>query len=718
MSFRFTPGCCCGSEEQGPCKPPCQKLFEGFYNIIWYERDSNQPLLYSSYPARCKDTGFVIAENAYNDGGSASGCVEFGIAYELKNGTYRFYADPNAQVKNGNARLYVQLVSALAEYGSNNANYYRRTAEWKTSDPESFDPTAYYSLVRKYTYDNLYHGTFDYYIVHAVPFNFTAEPIRFQKGTNNRLQRVELSAVPLLDPTGTPTANTSDMHLNKTVAQYFVTPESCGVRPLDSCDYRVLQSYAGLIPANRVRSFFDSCASGLTSGQPVPPTTYFYLRLWGVNRSWAPIVETVGVTFARRGGAIHPIVKKGRYSMQTCQLDNSTFKTYYNQYRASGAVDYPDGLLEFSGTTAGQIKASSLMFGTGNDGALDNLDSVGTANSVPARWENTSDPLNDNAQRFRGIYWLFGEVCPCDGEFQNEVTSGTLFTLVGKCSLNTGNLTPCGYMSSDGWRQFAKSRMLNLTPSQSILYEERMREVGGAFNSESYNDFGDMLSGYYFYTESGQQIHYLGAVPFREGKRLTHLLWCIGQPGTSARNAVNRDPTSVADLTPCTIDLEFIIIAKPASIAFLTSKGYQLREYLNRDKYYKFYPYLSAVDSYSSPGSYQERSIGPNMSDSLLAQFKTQYNLEQREDRVIGTDYRVEADGYFPTLNTQKLNRYLGLSGGGGTRDYVTNIEDSYGRTPSHPMYQPLSVLEWADSGTCECYLATTIKYIAFWEDE
>ena len=710
MSFRFTPGCCCDSE-LGPCKPNCQKLFEGFYNIVWYERDTNQPLTYDEHPSRCKDRGFILTENAYADG-SGGGCVRFGITHETKNGVVKFYADPNAVTKDGNARVYEQLIYPAPDYG-HAAN---RSEGLPAADPaeRSIVPKDTFSQIRTYSFDGLYHGTFHYWILHAVPFNFSAEPIRFTLDANDRPQKVELTAVPLLNSAGGPAEGNNDVNWAKTTAQYFVDPHTCGVRDLDTCEYRVPQAYDGLFSANQVRTFLGSCASGINPAHPVAATTYFYLRLYGVTCSgtsgpslWTPVIETFGVQFARKNNQTIPVVQRKDHAMQTFQLDNSSFDSNYNKYRVSGSVDYPSKLLDYTGTTSGQIKASSLMFGSGTDGCLDDLDSVGTSGRAPARWANTDDPPNSNSQRFRGIYWFFGEVCPCGGEFKAEVTSGALWTLAGKGTVNTDSGATCGYADSSGWQQFVKYPIGNLTPSESISYADRMRIVGGHFMAEGYNRYTSILEHF---------TPYIPVVPKRAGKRLTHLLWCIKQPNMRIRNAVNRDPSSTSDLMPCSADGGLMLIARPKDVSTLSDANLATRGYLDRDKYYEFgSTRFDAIDSYSSQGAVLEGVRGP-VTDSLKTQYKTANSLERRTDLIIGTDYREDPDGYIPTLGASKLNRLCGS--GSGTRYLLTTKEDSYGRAPSNPNFRLLGNLDWARPDACEVYFLQTVYYIAFWEDE
>ena len=259
------------------------------------------------------------------------------------------------------------------------------------------------------------------------------------------------------------------------------------------------------------------------------------------------------------------------------------------------------------------------VFGTG-DCSPDTTDSVGTPAELPNKWViGTTDPLNDNAKRFRGRYWLYAELAvPWGEDFPHEMTSGSVNVFLGKFSINLGSGYFTGLPSPDGddsmERYFKCSASLAATASE-YDYESLTRRrfldpnyINGLNNSVISAAVQDGT----IYEKYGSSIQSLVNVQFIDApaeKRLEKIVWFAKKLNLGFWNPSSDMPTSASDLSTAG-PLSLNTCGKLRSVSDLEDDNMQTcpmpRVHIPRGRFSFFTPITRWGSGWDRPGDFAD----------------------------------------------------------------------------------------------------------------
>ena len=762
MSFRFTPGCCCRKPLDcfPPCIPECQLLFEGTERV-----DDGHDV----------DFSLVLTDEQYADGDNGD-CIR-NISVDQTSAHYSFYSTTSFGL------AWFECVGYYA-VGWNSSHNYNQKIE---IDPrhDFARRLATGSYFRRMSYDNLIHawrhayskGWFAYGVVVALPYDYEKEPFCFP-GTRTPYITGYIYNVP------------QSISLTKVddVRERFKNPEDCGFVIPTEQDTSYVENPGELFSAKDLLQTL----LGLVSDDRVPALDEFFVRLYGYsfhkrtwNRekrlwnpsSWGFAIETRSFSFARlkkeeeaegentdapepTGDGEHADgtdtddgTPEGRddYTTELAVCGNQTLsdieitdENYDPEFNSPGHPDFPSDYLlncydDSSSVTSAPEKdfcfcPSREVFGTG-DNASDSADSVGTPENIPTKWAiGTTDPLNDNAKRFRGRYWFYAEL-DVPGEknsFHSCTTNETAATSTFlKLSLDLAGAHYTGRPSPDTYNTLYRYYRCPATfesTASDFSYDglTAKRCLSDTLNCSDRNvkaaiEDGTVLEKYGLSLRDLLNVRFIEAP---EGKRLEKIVWMIPKPGLYFWNTSDDMPASASDLAPASTNGYSTIhtCGKLRSVKDLEDDNRVT--YPNNPR---AYPYWWDVFSFTAPYNESGLEYGGDLFDDgytenwieIRSQVYEDYNIVMCRKTVNGNGFReYHVDGrylYLIDMTPDQAKRYLGNSGSFS----VMRRHAEWHPGGTHMITRFVNNFDWLDKDQeVEGYIAVSgFQYIAFWKD-
>lgn len=748
MSFRFTPGCCCQKPPECfvPCIPDCQLLYEGTSRI-----DDDYEV----------DFSLVLADNeiVLDD---TEDCASCAVTADSAYRSIRYSNDKHL----GLCRIYKVLYKTVGPNGNPENKIYTKdipnAGSSDTRPPDDYNnghPVSVSAYFRRISYDGLIHATravnlyttiwFTYGVVVVLPYDYEKEPFCIP-GNMTYLQSVSLTEV-------------------EDVRERFKNPEDCGFEfPLEA-DTSYVGNPGELFPAKDLLPKLR----GMVSDDRVPALDEVFIKLYGIRFSkrswnrdkkrweggtWEFREEKRSVTFARvrkekteeSGEENSQSGEDGEedvkdYTTELVVIENKTLtdieitdENYDPDFNTPGHPDFPgDYLLNcyddhsaVANAPEGDFCESREVFGTG-DCSSDTTDSVGTPAEIPNKWViGTTDPLNDNSERFRGRYWLYAELAvPWGEDFPHQMTSGTVRVFLGKFSINLGSGYFTGLPSPDEddsiSRYFKCSASLETTASDydyESLTRRRFLNRDG-ISSLNANVISAAVQDGTIYEKYGISIQSLANVQFIDapaGKRLEKIVWFARKLNLGFWNSSSDMPTAASDLSTAG-PLSFSTCGKLRSVSDLEDDNMSTYPKCPRG-----YTYTGHGFSFFTP--YNETGVwmGSAYIDygdienwtQIQNQLKEDYHLNECAKTVNGNGVReFIVDGsykYLITMTPAQVRHYMSNNG----NFHVVN-NDGWWNPRGKEYIRKIDNNQWLDpEGGIDGYAAISgVQYIAIWKD-